>query len=422
MGNYYNNLAKMPALKARKMPKGLEELAQTLVHSGRLRIDTVIEQNFARWGRPEEGVNMMFSHRELFDKNLIPQTVKIINTVLSRNYSGKQLQNKTSSELERLQDDEKKNIAISADTEIKLARLVVQSAEPPVIMLLLAEKAEIFVSYSYNVGDMLDIQTWQEAGDSSGLQSTDSRNCAVFVSCGGNPLITKKNPDRPTDGFNALSRMVVIAGQELAHYSDIIREGRKRGNRFSADLYRGRASKICKKGRLDDMDNVRLIWQKINNIGLKRVSEAERSLEFFKKYRKWSLTILISRIKVYIYQTIFILLCKKNKLDILRPFYKEEYMCSKINIMLADMLFNLEPDADAYKRPNPVEEEMIMCIEALARVQQQSNKWGRELTIAMYPNLSDLYYKTILPSCVKSVERITGNLFPVIFSEWSQKQ
>lgn len=413
--NYYNNLAKIPAMKAKYMPDGLEDLALALVESGRFRVDTLIEQNFVRWGRPSEGINMMFSHREVFNHNLIPRTMEAMKKVLARRYSGEILIKKIRDELERMQNEAKKNIDVHPETEMVLARLIVQSAEPPVIMLLIAEGAEVFVSYSYSVGDMLDIQTWKEAGNSSGLQATDRMGCAVFVSCGGNPIAKKPTPERPYDGFEALSRMLVIAGQELAHYSDIIREGNYKGSRFSADLYYGRASEVARKGRLADIKNTLAVQRIIENIGLRRIAEAERQLKFFMEHRKWSFVTLRSKLKVLIYQIWFILSCKLKGYEFLESFYKEKYMCTKIAIMFSDMLFNLQPEADAYKRPDPIEEEMIMCIEALARVQQQANKWGIGITKIMYPNLYKLYYMQILPSCVSSVERLSGQKFPEIF-------
>lgn len=413
MNNYYNNLANVPALKAKHMPPGLEDLARILVDSGRFRVDTITKQNFVRWNRPFEGVNMMFSHKEIFDKNIVPRTTEIMRKVFAREYSGVKLIKKVTEELGRLQHDSKRNIDVDAETEMALARLIVQSAEPPVIMLLIAEGTEVFVSYSYSVGDMLDIQTWQEAGDSSGLQSTENKGCAVFVSCGGNPLVPEKKLERPTDGFHAISRMVVIAGQELAHYSDIVRG--TGGLRFSADFRRGRATEPVRKGRIEDMENVRNIQRKIEKIGLKIVAEMERGLKFYQEHRKWSLKVLTHKIKTYLYQSVFIVLCKINKFDFLSSFYKDAYVCSKISIMLEDMLFNLQPEADAYKRPDPVEEEMIMCIEALARVQQQANKWGREVTKVMYPSLYKIYYKEILPACITSYEKISGKKFPGIF-------
>jgi len=415
MDNFYNNVAKMPALEAKHMPPGLENLARALVSSGRFRVDCINKQNFVRWNRPAEGVNLMFSHREIFDSHLIPRTASTMREILSSAYRESDLNRKVESELERLRGDAKKNIDVEEETEIKLARLIVQAVEPPVIMLILAELTEVFVSYSYMVGDMLDIQTWQEAGDSSGLQSARQLGCSVFVSCGGNPLVPEKKVERPNDGFYALSRLMVIAGQELAHYSDIIRDGPRRGSRFSANWHIGRATEVARIGRLADMANVRAIWTRIENIGLRQVTEVERQLKFYKEHRKRSLTLLATQIKVWIYQLGFILLCKMRGLNFLKSFYKDKYTCTKITIMLGDMLFNLQPDADAYKRPNPHEEEMIMCIEALARVQQQANKWGKDITGVMYPNLYKLYYMEILPACIRSYEKISGKPFPKIW-------
>jgi hypothetical protein len=415
MDNFYNNVAKMPALDAKHMPQGLEALARALVNSGRFRVDCINKQNFVRWNRPAEGVNLMFSHREIFDPQLIPRTAATMWDILASAYHQSDLKWKVESELQRLRADAKKNIDVDAETEIKLARLIVQAAEPPVIMLVLAEYTEVFVSYSYMVGDMLDIQTWKEAGDSSGLQSTKQLGCSVFVACGGNPLVPEKKVARPNDGFYALSRLMVIAGQELAHYSDIIRDGPRRGSRFSANWHIGRATEIARIGRLADIANVKAIWTKIESVGLKQVTEAERQLKFYKEHRKRSLTLLATQIKVWIYQVGFILLCEMRKLDFLRSFYKDKYTCTKITLMLGDMLFNLQPDADAYKRPDPHEEEMIMCIEALARVQQQANKWGKSVTGVMYPNLYKLYYMEILPACIKSYEKISGKPFPAMW-------
>lgn len=418
MDNYYHHLAKKPAMVAKKMPKGLEDLARILVESGKFRVDTIRAQNFVRWTRPFEGINRMFSNRELLNPDLIPRTKKIMRKVFARTYKGDKLTKKINEELTRMQHEAEKNLPIPHEVELALARLIVQSAEPAVIMLIIAEGAEVFVSYSYNVADMLDIQTWQEAGDSSGLQSTERSGCSIFVSAGGNPLIPEKKIERPTDGFHALSRLVVIAGQELAHYADIVREGRNKGARFSADWEYGRATEVARIGRLKDRENVFKIYQQLLNIGLRFVAREEGALKFFKEHRKWQLITLYTKIKVLIMQAVFIMLMKSRGFNYLKSFYKDAYMCSQLTLMLEDMLVNLQPEADAYKRHDPVEEEMIMCIEALARVQQQSNKWGREVTKKMYPHLYDLYYKEVIPSCIRVVERVTGQAFPEYFRRY----
>ncbi len=72
-----------------------------------------------------------------------------------------------------------------------LARIFVQSAHPIVIRWLLLDKTEIFITYSHNIGDMMDMVNWQKVGGNSGMQSTNGKDVAIFVSCGGNPFAEK---------------------------------------------------------------------------------------------------------------------------------------------------------------------------------------------------------------------------------------
>jgi hypothetical protein len=88
---------------------------------------------------------------------------------------------------------------------------------------------------------MMDIQSWKQVGTSGGLQSTDGRQSAVFVSCGGNPLVSGEfnihDPKDVGDGFPSRARMLVIAGQEFGHYADIIRNAKgHKVARHTADI------------------------------------------------------------------------------------------------------------------------------------------------------------------------------------------
>ncbi len=67
---------------------------------------------------------------------------------------------------------------------------------------------------------------------------------------------------------------------------------------------------------------------------------------------------------------------------------------------LSDMAFNLAPDADAYRNPDPEVEEAIACIEALARVPQQVVKWGHAPVQLGWPSLYAAYYGTVVPGCI----------------------
>jgi hypothetical protein len=89
----------------------------------------------------------------------------------------------------------------------------------------------------------------------------------------------------------------------------------------------------------------------------------------------------------------------------------DENLGSQLAICLADMRFNLAPKADAYSRDNPVEEEAIACIEALARVPQQMNKWGHKATRVLMPNLYKIYYTQVIPACIKSYQVLSGRKY-----------
>jgi hypothetical protein len=72
---------------------------------------------------------------------------------------------------------------------------------------------------------------------------------------------------------------------------------------------------------------------------------------------------------------------------------------------------NLAPQADAYKRDDVLEEEAIACIEALARVPQQVNKYGHGFTKACMHELYHLYYDEVIPACYQAYGHYTGKEF-----------
>lgn len=396
------------------MPRELEQLAQQLVKSGRLRIDADEMSNFVRFSNPSYRINVVFSYRELQDPDLIPRTTSIVRSVLALRYSGKELEERTSYEIERLRHDVTKILGVDDKTEMRLARAIVQAAHPSVIMLLLAEGAELFISYSHTVGDMLDIQSWQQVGTSSGLQSSGYMENAVFVSCGGNPFLHGDKKRYESDGDDALARMVVIGGQELGHFADIIRDkkGRKT-SRVSANIYATRAKPQVREGRINDMHHTDEIRKKLRNMKIDEVAEFERHLKFFRKQKRGGFTKANALRRVNNGQRRLIRRIKAAKLHPLLniPPYDEPYLASKILAMAFDMRFNLEPKADAYSRPDPIEEEAIACVEALARVPQQVNKWGHKITHLLTPALYDIYYHQVIPGCIEAYENISGNKY-----------
>ena len=88
---------------------------------------------------------------------------------------------------------------VSDELSMQLARIFVQSAHPIVIRWLLRDKVEVFITYSHNIGDVMDIKTWKRSGKNSGMQSTDGSNVCIYVSCGGNPF-AKNNENTPIYG------------------------------------------------------------------------------------------------------------------------------------------------------------------------------------------------------------------------------
>ncbi len=209
-----------------------------------------------------------------------------------------------------------------------------------------------------------------------------------------------------TDGFPALARLLVIAGQELGHFADIMRDAK--GNtqgRHSAHLWPLRAKEIVRQARLNDQHAVARWINTMNQLGMPLLEQREKTLLFVRKHRPWSIerawhTLSIAEIKKLMRTA-----ATKQSITLLNVFPNTlpDHPNFAHNIMrcLADMAFNLAPEADVYRRANPVEEEAVACIEALARVPQQVNKWGHDITKLCWPNLYKVYYEQVIPACEK---------------------
>jgi hypothetical protein len=265
----------------------LEQLAEALVKSGLFRVDADDKVNFVRLSRPYDRIEMIFNERELYDPAILPRTKKRVSEAFRRKDSGKNLEKMVDDEINRLRGLLGKYDKVTPEMEMKLARAVVQCTHPVVTMLVLLDQVEVFVSYSHTVGDMLDMQSWQMVGSSSGLQSTDGRQAAIFVSCGGDPLVDENEPNKqPWDGFPALARLIVIGGQEFGHFSDILRDERGRPfSRHSADFGGRRAKENVRIGRIKDIEAVDRISAKLRQLGLKPLVEIEREIKFYEEKR-----------------------------------------------------------------------------------------------------------------------------------------
>jgi hypothetical protein len=411
MENIYNILFRPPALTASAMPKPLEALAQQLVQSGRLRIEADDRLNFIRFSRPEDGIYYVFSRRELFHPSLTERTLKTITRSLQAVHGGK-THAKAKAELERLRKEIARFQPVSEEIEIKVARLLVQSAHPVVIMLILEERVPIFVSFAHTVGDMLDMRSWQTVGASGGLQSTDGRSAEVFVSCGGDPFIPEDKVENPLDGFAAMARLMVIAGQEIGHYSDIKRDDKGRQiSRYASDLMASRATPHVREARLNDLARVRKIERLLFSLGLRRLLRLERYMQFYHQQERLSFRMLKTAFALVCAKQLFWSRASSRKMGFLRKLPKTRYPITQVYTMLRDMRANLAPQNEAYKFPDKNKEEAIACVEALARVPQQVNKWGHQATRTLMAGLYTVYYGEVIPGCIRAYEVISGKPF-----------
>jgi hypothetical protein len=393
--NQYHILHHIPAVEAYEMPPLLEAMARQLVESGRLRINADFSRNFVSYSSTTSEHN--FSARELHDPLLVPRTKSILRASVPEGL-GPMAVNET---LHTLRATLKTASGISAEKEMRVARLLVQAAHPVVIATLLRERAEVFVSYSHDVGDLMAIHTWHQIGGASGLQTTSDSGAGVYVSCGGDPFFdgTEDQKTYSTDGFDALARMMVIAGQELGHFADLVRTPQGHiGGRVSADMGGPllRPSAAAKAGRDGDIHTVWQLHQQLARAGLGALLRCEQHIAFYKKQRRTLSPIYgFYQCKRVIWWLAFQLRAPRH----IPPFERTtpRFPCATYySTLLSDMAFNLSPKADAYAREHPVEEEAIACIEALARVPQQVHKWGHRVTKRCMPGLYRLYYGEVI--------------------------
>lgn len=410
MSSIYHILDKVPGIYEDQMQQEYEDLAQELVKSGRLRIDTDYTSNFARFSEPSLNTTAMFSKEELTESSLIPITKKYLTNLYSKTFSSIALENKVNSVFSDLNKQINKLSPVNPRVALKLARLLVQSAHPIVIKWLLHDRVEVFITYSHNIGDMMDIESWQHSGSNSGMQSTDGKNVAVFVSCGGDPL-AHNNEDHPTqgDGWAAVARMQIIAAQELGHFSDIVRdEHGKQITRHSANFSATKATKNVKIGRRQDIENCNKLLKNLLAAGLEKQLTAEKELKFYHQNKIWGIRVVWSWLFAKFYKYKVLSYADRNKLYFVKKFAGEKYMAIMIKVMIDDMKFNLSPVADVYKRDDKEAEEAIACVEALARVPQQVMKWGYITTMATMSNLYKIYYVQVIPSLINSYTAMTG--------------
>ncbi len=401
----------------------LEALAQKLLDSGLLRIAADDRCNFVHYSRPYESISMMFSQREIREPELVKKTRAIIRQRLAMHHkfaemSRSGLEKIVEEDFARLLALDEKNIPLEDGHDIRLARLLVQSTHSAVTSLLIAEGVEVFVSFSHNIGDMLNMRQWQKAGNNNGMQSTQGEDCAIYVSCGGNPFFTGDAKRHSGDGEAAMARMMIIAAQEMGHYADIKRdhEGRHVG-RFSADSNMRHPSAEVKRARLLDIHNVSKVVEKLDHEMLQQMKEAERQIKFYEKYQVSSGKIKALTKQAQMLRQRFVKQARQRGYGFLAQLPQQERYGSHVGMMLSDMKENLSPYAAAYLDDDPDAEEAVACAEALARVPQQVIKWGHAVTKAMMPNLYLIYYGQVTPACIAAYEAISGQKYQMRFTK-----
>jgi len=418
--NFYDVLAVDPDLEKDKMVLELESLARKLVASGRMRIDAGEYVTFFRWSIPQEQIYRVFSYRELNDPNLKSRTLRIMKQELEKLYDDEDaLEQKALSEYGRLQGEIEKHLKLDLERELKLARMFVQSAHPSVIMLIIWEEVEVFISFAHNIGDVLDIESWQKMGTNSGMQSTAGmRNYAIYVSANGNPFLPEDYVGGGNNGHPAMARIMIIAAQEIGHFADIIRNGVGQPvSRHSADIAVTKPKDNVREGRLKDIRHAKKVGQLLQHCGLQQAMEAEKSAAYYEKYRKGELIHKTAEIKAKRAWKKFRRKAMRKRMKFIPKFPDFDRPAIRMHQMVGDMLFNLSPVADVYRSDDKDQEEAIACAEALARVPQQVVKWGHHTTLFMYPHLYRIYYGQVIPACVKTFEDLTGGKYKFSYTK-----
>jgi hypothetical protein len=409
MSSVYHILNQVPAIDTASIQMEYEHMVQELIRSGRLRIDTDYYCNFVRFADNNSGINVILSYEELTPE-LLDNTKNNIRN-LYKNSNKRIDDTKIISIINDLSKKAKKLLLVDDDLKTQLARIFVQSAHPIVIKWLLLDKVEVFITYSHNIGDVMDIASWKRSGTNSGMQSTDGKNVCIYVSCGGNPF-AQNSESHPTqgDGWPALARLQIIAAQELGHFADIKRDGHGRQiTRHSCNFACTKATPHVSLARKKDIERSSNLKGLLANSGMTKLINIETKLKFYNQQKLSGFRVFWLRLiaKYYSYKLVNFAI-KRNFLFVKRFYDREKYIGLMLAAMIEDMLSNLSPIADVYKRDNPEAEEAISCAEALARVPQQVMKWGHLTTRATMHDLYHVYYSEVIPSLIKSYNTVTA--------------
>jgi len=399
----YDVLYKKPKLK-RKLKGEKEALAQAIVASGRMRLDADNEANFTRLISPEDRVDLTFTMREMADNKLRARAEAQLLVQLSKKYDTETAKQKLPALMEKVKQDLTKKHPVKKQTELMMARALVLCNSEPVIRLIHKEQAEIFISFGQSIGELMDVARWERAGANSGLQAVGAGENSIYVSCGGHPFLAEEEYRHTGDGPAALARFMIIAAQETGHHGDMIRDASNKwiGRHSAVQWYRQPAPKAAAARNADHQQTDRM-WKLCQDNGLNRVAKWESDLQFFRKVKVRNARQMTTWLLTKCGWIGFKLLVKKRTHMKFPKLQRDKYPAQLMQTFFADMLANLAPDADVYRRKDPREEEAVMVIEAVARVPQQVVKWGHEAVRATTPKLYEFYYHQIVPACEKAL-------------------
>ncbi len=425
----YDVIASPPGTEASDIHPVYEKLTRQLVASGLMRIDADDKLNFVRMSLPYDDIYAVFSYRQLHDPALISATEQRMAMLLAPAHDANDIVSRVEEELTRLRQEIKKLLPVPPALELQYARLLVQSAHPAVILLVLAEHVEIYISQGQSIGDMLDMWGWQQHGRNSGMQSTSAsrageKEFAVYVSAGGNPFVPEEfEHAQPTDGLTAQARLMIIAAQELGHFADVKRD--LEGNpydRYAADLGGTRPKPHVREARHDDVSITEKAQITMMRLGLEEAAKIEKSYAFHQQHRPKDketkrLHRQMKRTNARILKQASQHQCAFVQYVPHHGPYGEASFATNLLRLFPDMLDNLTPPGDVYRRSDPEAAEAINCIEALARVPQQAIKWGHPVARALMPNLYRIYYSEVTPGCIQAFETLTGQKYTISFDK-----
>jgi hypothetical protein len=403
----YHTLKEMPRFLEKSLSSAEEQFATRLVRSGLIRIDAGERQNFINYTDPHAHLRFSFSARELYDPALTKRILPRLEVMVPHMPYRGTFPQRVNQLIEQLKVDIHKRGNVSEKLELQLARLLLTAAEQPILELMLIEQIELFISFGNSVGDVMDIKNWKESGANSGLQGQ-----AIFVSSGGNPFLDPEESHYTGDGFPAMARFIIIAAQEMAHFSDIIRN--KNGDwigRYSSNLSLSKPAKEAKYARYSDFQNLQQCLTLLNKSGAKTAARLERSVLFYRRQKHHRLSRQFLRFFAFLLRIWVINFSRARKISWLNQLPPDAYPASQWFVFIEDMQANVAPDAEVYRNPDPEVEEAIACAEAIARVPQQATKWGKSAVLQTTPALSTIFYGRILPQCISYIESRSGKKF-----------